>query len=425
MCDTKNNWVGVAGSCECKSRYIPVNGVCQEAVICSNPMEIRDNTTNTCVCDAQKHYAGTAGSCTCDTDNNWVDDPDTELGCKCDEGYIQIDNSCQTPVVCSELGTIRDEITNSCVCDPEGHWVKDSEGYCVCDEDHLRVGEECQEKTQCTNTGSILDEETNTCVCDTESHWVKQEDETCACDEANGFHLIDGRCDTCGDNYFWNGHICKPDSVACNGTIENVRIGETIIFGHYMQDSSGETKPLEWIVLDSDEDAFLLVSKYVIDDKRYNEDEEDVNWDSSDMRKWLNSSDSDGFITLTFTTDEYNNCVHHVTNTTPNGFNATPGGPDTQDAVFLLSQEEAVEYFKEDTSRVAYATPYAKSRGVAVLTNACDENNNCACRWWLRTPGSSSRTVASVRNDGTIYTDGNDANESIDLGIRPAIWLLR
>ena len=81
----------------------------------------------------------------------------------------------------------------------------------------------------------------------------------------------------------------------------------------------------------------------------------------------------------------------------------TNGGSDTVDRVFLLSIDEAREYFWDDNSRIAKLidSPF---------------------KWWLRSPGSTSSYAAFVKEDGNVDNYGSSAN-NMRLGVRPALWL--
>lgn len=56
--------------------------------------------------------------------------------------------------------------------------------------------------------------------------------------------------------------------------------GDVITFGAYEQDNnhSNGTEPLEWIVLDRQDDKVLLLSRYVIDCQQYHEEWCDITW---------------------------------------------------------------------------------------------------------------------------------------------------
>ena len=65
---------------------------------------------------------------------------------------------------------------------------------------------------------------------------------------------------------------------------------DTITFGSYPQsDVSGNIKdPIEWIVLDKQGDKALLLSKYILDYKWYNDEFKNITWESCTLRDRLN-----------------------------------------------------------------------------------------------------------------------------------------
>ena len=74
-----------------------------------------------------------------------------------------------------------------------------------------------------------------------------------------------------------------------NTTVDQM---DTVLFGSYPQsDASGFTKePIEWIVLDRQEDRALLLSKNILDCKNYNDTLVDTTWENCSLRNWLNTS---------------------------------------------------------------------------------------------------------------------------------------
>ena len=93
---------------------------------------------------------------------------------------------------------------------------------------------------------------------------------------------------------------------------------------------------------------------------------------------------------------------------------STNPGIRTEEKVFLLSISEVERYFPSDSLRRVEATSYAKAQG------AYDELNE-NCWWWLRSPGSHSRSAASVSASGFVFNYGH----FVDYGngaVRPALW---
>ena len=79
-----------------------------------------------------------------------------------------------------------------------------------------------------------------------------------------------------------------------------------------------------------------------------------------------------------------------------------PKGNDVTDYVFLLSAQEAEQYFADETARIAQYN---------------GENES----WYLRTVGLNTESTAFVRAQGVINLAG--ATNDAEYGVRPAIWI--
>ena len=189
------------------------------------------------------------------------------------------------------------------------------------------------------------------------------------------------------------------------------KIGETIEFGNYPQEEDGTEKPIEWIVMKNEGNQVLLLSKYVLDVKPYNEESKAVTWETSDIRKWLNNE----FYTTAFNKAEKAKIRTSLIKNEDNSMYGTSGGNDTEDKVFLLSEKEAETLFSNDKKRIAKATEYAEESGVY-------GNEEKAACWWLRSPGYYSGCAAGVYYYGWVSRDGDSVDVNID-GVRPALHL--
>ena len=220
------------------------------------------------------------------------------------------------------------------------------------------------------------------------------------------------------------GAFAYNKSVSKKGTIAKVesssqkkdknpdyKIGETIEFGNYPQDKDGTEKPIEWIVMKKEGNQVLLLSKYVLDAKPYNKEWEDVTWETSDIRQWLNNE----FYTTAFNKAEKAKIQTSLIKNEDNSKYGTNGGNDTEDKVFLLSEKETETLFSNKEERIAKATEYATKSGVYV-------NEEKAAWWWLRSPGDNSKNAAEVWNYGWVGRSGDDVDCSND-GVRPALHL--
>ena len=118
-----------------------------------------------------------------------------------------------------------------------------------------------------------------------------------------------------------------------NSCIKNV--GSTIVFGSYYQTDSTKKEPIEWQILAVEGNKSLIISKKILDSKKYNESYESVTWESCSIRKWLNNEFKNSAFSESEQQRIQTTCVTNKNNPTYN----TNGGSDTTDEIFLLSIE--------------------------------------------------------------------------------------
>lgn len=204
-------------------------------------------------------------------------------------------------------------------------------------------------------------------------------------------------------------------------------IGSIVTFGHYEQDNNPDNgpEPIEWIVLDVQDGKALLISKYGLDVKPYNEKLADVTWETCTLRTWLNGD----FLLSAFSTEERPAILTTaVDNSSSQGYSgwSTSGGNNTQDQIFLLSYAEANKYFNvtltDSNNTNARMTPTAYAIKNGAYTNSDYKTaDNAAAGWcWLRSPGDYQRNASGVYIDGTL-SPHNVRNESVC--VRPAFWM--
>jgi hypothetical protein len=214
-----------------------------------------------------------------------------------------------------------------------------------------------------------------------------------------------------------------------------------------------------WRVLDVQDGKALLITEDIVDLRPYNEvtnaqrklllDEGEYSagdfattWAECSLRAWLNKdfleSLPDAMRKQVVETD-----VKNEDNLKTN----TIGGADTQDKVFLLSIDEADEYFGSDPDRVARFEPkdaqveeiagrFAKSpiyayygsdfydnaeKGASDIKDELNKNDG-AWLWWLRSPGGGGFKAARVNESGFVQQTGIDVCFGNN-GVRPALWL--
>lgn len=199
-------------------------------------------------------------------------------------------------------------------------------------------------------------------------------------------------------------------------------IGQTIIFGRYYQTSENNLEEIEWVVLDKEDDEYLIVSKYALDIKAFDEERTWSNWRKSSIRRWLN----DEFLNTAFTWEEQQYIRRRqifcdAEQSTP--VSAMPDTFPTKDKVFLLSYSEAVQYFASDEERIACCTPYAEyvmRRNSPHAQNSAQEMLKGGCKWLLRTNGPTNSAVSCVQESGN--KDGY-TGVRIRKMVRPAMWI--
>lgn len=202
--------------------------------------------------------------------------------------------------------------------------------------------------------------------------------------------------------------------------IDNAKIGDTIYFGDYEQDGNTDNgkEMIEWIVLDQQEGSVLVLSNYAIDAQPFNPNTDEVYWENSSLRSWLNGRFPDNAFSREDPSD--------VLQTTLVNYRYPPQEDEdenisemileeyeTRDRVYLLSSEEIKQYFPEEDSRVCEATYYAIENGVAASANN-------GCNWWLRSPGSARDHAEYVWNQ---YGNIASSTQEIKQAVRPAMWI--
>lgn len=199
-----------------------------------------------------------------------------------------------------------------------------------------------------------------------------------------------------------------------------VSVGEKYVFGTYEQDNNlaNGAEPIEWRCLAREGNKVLLISLYGLDAMAYYPINEDVTWETSAVRGWLNTT----FIDSAFSSTEQNAILTtYLANDGVSRYGDIPEGNSTYDKVFLLSENEALTYFTDDEDRLATATAYAIANGA--ITEDINGVKNITC-WWTRTPGAEAHTVTLVCGDGAVSGGiylRNATNASIS--VRPAIWV--
>ena len=201
--------------------------------------------------------------------------------------------------------------------------------------------------------------------------------------------------------------------------MKDTKIDSLLSFGGY-----------NWRVLDIENDAALIITEEIIEQRPYHDAYKDITWAHCALRKYLNGEFYDKFNK----TDKSR--IIPVLNKNPdNEWYGAKGGDDTQDNIFLLSLEEVCKYFGNSLSKLQ--NPVKNQR---YWFERKDENNSKRLArllgkefcwwWWLRSPGRVNvKAVYIFGTDGNIGIQGNNilkgniSDGKCTGGLRPALWL--
>lgn len=202
--------------------------------------------------------------------------------------------------------------------------------------------------------------------------------------------------------------------------IKTANVGDIIVFGAYEQDNntSNGKELIEWLVLAKENNRVLVISDKALDCRAYQANSLGcATWEKCSLRKWLNND----FINSAFSDDEKVKIPTVTVSADKNPkYNTNPGNA-TKDKVFLLSIVETEKYFTSDEARKCVPTEYAISNG-AYTSDSYTKGGKATCCWWLRSPGDTRSSAASVSNVGSVISYGCHVHY-VDRSVRPAMWI--
>ena len=240
-----------------------------------------------------------------------------------------------------------------------------------------------------------------------------------------------------------------------NTCIEDI---DTVKFGKYEQDGDIDNgkEDIDWVVLAREDDKALLMSKYILSLNKYNEDKEDITYEESTIRGFLNNDFYDeafsenemNIILETKVLNKDNNNIYQKSSSGDKKMD-TVGGEDTEDYVFILSFDEAKKYLGNMSAVYMNAGKLTESEKKyykndtnlcnTTITKAVNESNihNTGksyknyppmkitstkyqqTDWWLR-------DVGRYQNYACYVSEGiNDKGATVTSlkGVRPCIWV--
>ena len=190
------------------------------------------------------------------------------------------------------------------------------------------------------------------------------------------------------------------------------------MFGHYYYERCMDKAPLEWLALRREGNRVLAVTRYAIDYKRYN-DRDIAGWRDCSLRRWLNSD----FIAMTFSDTEAKMLLETHCLGTENPGTWDPERDATEDRVFLMSEDEARNWFRGHAVRECFATPYAMfkskftSHGFPQVLDVSERK----CLWLLRQTRANSCLMAKSA-PGKVIVESLERSDYSSF-VRPAMWI--
>ncbi len=198
-------------------------------------------------------------------------------------------------------------------------------------------------------------------------------------------------------------------------TIYTAKIGDTIKFGKYEQDGDTKngTEAIEWTVLDKKKNKILLLCNNCIEKIPYNDTLTETTWKDCTLRKWLNND----FYSSAFSDYEKSkiDATRLINHDNP-AYNVPKGGKNTTDKVFILSLNEGMFYLKTDDLLHAKATTHVINQNASV---GSDTDYGI---WWLRTPGATNSSAATIHLQLRFSKMGYQVSHTL-YSVRPAVWI--
>ena len=223
--------------------------------------------------------------------------------------------------------------------------------------------------------------------------------------------------------------------------------GEYLLFGSYEQDGdlSNGPEPIEWIVLDQNENGTLLLSRYILAAQAFDTEKKESSWEESTLRTWMNQD----FYQEAFD-GEQQALIRETTLKNPDNAFYMQGfeGNDTVDHVFCLGYDDIEKYFEynvwDEANNVGHSqqlmaepTKYAADNGVKTFKITSNDYNTIykkdgytkdivgmkTCYWWVRQVGSTSDSFCVADYGGYAGWNRFYSVNYDDFGVRPAVYV--
>lgn len=199
--------------------------------------------------------------------------------------------------------------------------------------------------------------------------------------------------------------------------MNRITVGSIVEFGSWEQCSGITARtPIDWLVLETDGQTAVLISKRGLEFRAYHDEKGRINWDGCALRAWLNGP----FLEEAFTAEEQARIRTVDLETRAYGEDDADIVIHTQDRVWLLSDDEAERYFAADDEWKCLPTERALSYDAWFWNEVYGDGLECA--WWLRSTGDSPDRAGVVLDYGMVVSDGWSAGRE-GPAVRPVIVL--
>ncbi len=198
---------------------------------------------------------------------------------------------------------------------------------------------------------------------------------------------------------FWidlNDEIIEANNLSVKEDAEPVVEKAYVLFG---SSNDKENTPIEWEILEYDEKngRVLLISRYVIEERKYASSVKKSDWAKSALCSYLNKD----FLKKSFTDKEQ-------------ALIATVTVDKKEEKVYILSLSEYNKYLG-----VKDYKEYDKDEDLAIYNAMSRDANGDTNNIWLRTNGAKTKKIQEYLYDGSVYK----CSPTEESGVRPVLWL--
>ena len=172
--------------------------------------------------------------------------------------------------------------------------------------------------------------------------------------------------------------------------LRNSQVGDRVEFGFYHDHDTGRYGN-EWQVLARDGDRLLLITNTTVGMRKYNDSENDISWQNSTLRTWLNGE---------FMEDAFTDSQRDMVQTTDV---TCDDGTVVQDRCYIISADEARELFQ------------------ATEDWEINHDRTTTDNWWLRSSSTDSEHKDIGWMNGSLFLDGYTPTSTC--GVRVAVWV--